>query len=317
MSYERTDIYAFMSTAGSTGKTTSLVTLAIMLAQRGFTVRVVDLDPQANASTWLGYPEHSGLSTADLWDGKSTIREVEQPARLVKNYNEDDEPVYEPIENLTLVPADGDKLEVVLNMIPATLGGATFLREAFEADSGNDQPDIVLIDAPGQRGSAFHEAAALATSVAEVNKRKGAYGVITVTKAAGKEAEGLVPLEKKLGKVRKAYRVDVWLLSVIPSQVPSRAETGERRYRFGVAGGYAEMLADLESAYDARLLGGVTPPIRSATVVDTAYGAFRPLPFFGAQARDINGDYVESLAYQQERGLYVGGRPDLVSASRS
>ena len=45
---------AVMNEKGGSGKTTTTVNLAAVLADRGFRVLVVDLDPQASASLWLG-----------------------------------------------------------------------------------------------------------------------------------------------------------------------------------------------------------------------------------------------------------------------
>src|SRR6266516_3336337 len=55
---------AVMNEKGGSGKTTTTISLAAVLAERGFRVLVVDLDPQASASLWLGRVREPGLYRA-------------------------------------------------------------------------------------------------------------------------------------------------------------------------------------------------------------------------------------------------------------
>ncbi len=61
-------VYAFANQKGGVGKTTTAVNLAACLAEAGERSLVVDLDPQANATSGLGM-RANGSSSYDLLDG--------------------------------------------------------------------------------------------------------------------------------------------------------------------------------------------------------------------------------------------------------
>ena len=73
-------IYAFANQKGGVGKTTTAINLAACLAEAGQRALVVDLDPQANATSGLGM-RANGTSTYDLLDG-APLAELAKPTRV-------------------------------------------------------------------------------------------------------------------------------------------------------------------------------------------------------------------------------------------
>jgi chromosome partitioning protein len=66
-------VIAIANQKGGVGKTTTTVSLAACLAEFGYTVLVVDMDPQANATSGLGLDETTGSSLYKPLIGEGTI----------------------------------------------------------------------------------------------------------------------------------------------------------------------------------------------------------------------------------------------------
>src|SRR2546423_4068728 len=76
----RARVYAFANQKGGVGKTTTAINVAACLAEAGERALVVDLDPQANATSGLGM-RANGSSTYDLLDG-APLAELARPTRV-------------------------------------------------------------------------------------------------------------------------------------------------------------------------------------------------------------------------------------------
>ena len=92
-------IYALANQKGGVGKTTTAVNLAACLAEAGERALVIDLDPQANATSGLG-ERANGVSSYDLLDG-APLRELAKPTRF---------------PNLDLVPSKPDLAGAVVEL---------------------------------------------------------------------------------------------------------------------------------------------------------------------------------------------------------
>lgn len=293
-----TQIYAVSNLSGSVGKTTTAVNLGIMSAAQGLRTTIIDLDPQANASTQLGYPEYQGQAIADVMRHQFKFDEAKVPARIVEYVDEgtgipvyNDDPEYR-IANLSIVPAGRSTLtQLMVELSAAGLDGFMRLRDVLETA---EPADVVIIDSPGTPSSLV-ENALIATSLDE-NAGPGNWGVITCTKPAGKESEGIQMLRKELSTIKRTFRIDIPLLAIVPCAVMSRGNF------------YTEQLGYLEAGFGDR----VTPKVRHSIIVDEAYTNFLPVSLFGYRAKHVIEDYEKVFTHLRERhGLF---RPAAVNA---
>ena len=124
-------VYAFTNQKGGVGKTTSAVNLAACLAEAGERALVVDLDPQANATSGLGM-RANGTSSYDLLDGAS----VEELAKATA------------FPNLYLIPSKPELAGAAVELARRE-DGEGFLAESLGRARGFD---FVLLDCPPSLG---------------------------------------------------------------------------------------------------------------------------------------------------------------------
>jgi chromosome partitioning protein len=158
---------------GGVGKTTTAVNLGAALAEEGYRVLVVDLDPQSNATTGLG------INARDLQ--ASVYDVIMNDARL------DD--CIEPtsLKNLFLAPATIDLAGAEIELVPA-FSRELKLRRAL--DETRDDYDIVLVDCPPSLG------------LLTINGLAAADGVLVPIQCEYYALEGLGQLLRNVGLVR-------------------------------------------------------------------------------------------------------------------
>jgi len=129
---------------GGVGKTTSTVNIAAAIAQAGFSVLVIDMDPQGNASTALGAVHHEGTpSIYEVLTGDLTLADVIQPCP--------------DVPGLTTAPATIDLAGAEIELVALVAREYRLVRavdaylEYFEAQNGRAL-DYVFLDCPPSLG---------------------------------------------------------------------------------------------------------------------------------------------------------------------
>ena len=128
-------VLAIANQKGGVGKTTTAVNLGAALADLGFRVLVVDLDPQGNATTGLGISHRNVEGTIyDVIMNDTPVEDCVEPTT---------------VRNLFVVPATIDLAGAEIELVPA-FSRELKLRRALQAS--REEYDFIMIDCPPSLG---------------------------------------------------------------------------------------------------------------------------------------------------------------------
>ena len=139
-------VIALANQKGGVGKTTTAVNLGCALAELGQRILLVDVDPQANATSSLGLQDLEGESVYEALLGESSIVESVLPTRLA---------------GLFLIPADLDLVGAEIE-VARMEGHLTRLNKALEPLRKDQTFDFILLDCPPSLGILMTNALAAA-----------------------------------------------------------------------------------------------------------------------------------------------------------
>jgi chromosome partitioning protein len=185
-------IYALANQKGGVGKTTTAINLAACLAEAGERSLVVDLDPQANATSGLG-ERANGHSSYDLLDGVP-LQELAQPTRF---------------PNLELVPAKPELAGAAVELSQHADGERYLSMSLRGAGAGYD---FVFLDCPPSLGPLT------------VNALAAADRVLVPVQAEYYALEGLTQLVDSLNLIRQRLNPRLAIGGVLVTMVDSRTK---------------------------------------------------------------------------------------------
>jgi chromosome partitioning protein len=185
---------AAISGKGGTGKTTTVINLSCGLVELGKSVLAVDMDPQANLTSGIGFDPYRleetvfHALTGESYDG---------PVILKTEYG------------VELIPANPD-LSAVEASMQSAIGRELRLREILQGLSGDHKYDFVIIDTPPNFG--FHTLNALAATDY----------VLVPVQMSGFAIKGLKEVLRTVAAARQRLNSDVRVLGILPTFVSPR-----------------------------------------------------------------------------------------------
>ena len=124
-------IIAIANQKGGVGKTTTAINLSACLAEQGKKVLIIDMDPQGNATSGLGYDKNEIENTVyELLLGSVSVKQC-----MMKT----------SIENLWLIPSNVDLAGAEIELL--SVNNKEFILRS-ETDYIRDDYDYIMIDCP-------------------------------------------------------------------------------------------------------------------------------------------------------------------------
>ena len=131
----RARVFAVANQKGGVGKTTTTVNLSACFAERGLKTLIVDLDPQANATTSIGLdPRGLDASIYEVLRQEVELDEIVEPTM---------------IKDLHIAPSSLDLAGAEIELV-AAFSRESKLKEAISGAVG--EYDIIMIDCPPSLG---------------------------------------------------------------------------------------------------------------------------------------------------------------------
>lgn len=129
-------LFTIANQKGGVGKTTTAINLAAALAEQGIPTLIIDLDPQANATSGLGFNKQEGQSLY-----QAILGEEAAESKIIET----------SVPNLSLIPSEVD-IAAIETELAQQENYLVRLRDALEPIHHGDRFKAVILDCPPSLG---------------------------------------------------------------------------------------------------------------------------------------------------------------------
>jgi chromosome partitioning protein len=183
-------VIAFANQKGGVAKTTSTLNLAVALAEAGYRVLVIDMDPQGNLTMSQGFnPDQIERSMFDVLVHRLPIEQV----------------IHEAEVDLAVSSIDLAGAELALSSM---IGRERALEKALMPIK--NRYDFIIVDTPPSLG------------LLTINALVAANGVIVPVQCEYLSLRGLVQLENTLSMIRENLNPEVGIQGILPTMYDGR-----------------------------------------------------------------------------------------------
>lgn len=195
-------IISLVNQKGGVGKTTTAVNVAGFLAEMGKLVLLIDVDPQANASSGLGLEEREGMrGVYEVLAGEASIGEVIHDG---------------PVENLKAIPATQALAGAAVELVGVEEREFRLRKALLEI---RNDFDYIILDNPPSLG------------LITVNSLTAADEVLIPVQAEYYALEGLGQLLNTINLVKENLNPDLRILGAIVTMFEKRHKLAQQVYK--------------------------------------------------------------------------------------
>lgn len=192
-------VIAVVNQKGGVGKTTTAINVAAQLALSNKSVLLVDLDPQANATSGLGIEKASLSTTYDVLCGATTINQA-----IINTY----------VNNLWLVPANSDLAAAEVELVARDKREFKLAEAIKQLDY-----DYLIIDCPPALG------------LLTINALTAADSVLIPVQSEYYALEGLGQLLSTIQMIKQRTNPNLNIMGVVVTMFDKRNALSDQVYK--------------------------------------------------------------------------------------